>query len=57
MCLFLWGMRPWFFYLASGLSILGAIEELIIIALLPEWTANVRGLYWVLQRRKNALAQ
>jgi len=52
MSLFLWGMQPWLLYVAAGLSILGTIEELIIIALLPEWAANVQGLYWVLQRRE-----
>lgn len=52
MSLFLWGLQPWLLYLAAGLSILGNIEELMIILLLPRWTSNVRGLYWVLQLRK-----
>lgn len=49
--LFLWGLQPWLLYAAATLSILGNLEELIIIALLPEWTSDVRGLYWVLQKR------
>ncbi len=38
--------------LLAGLSILGKLEELIIIALLPNRTSDVRGLYWVLERRE-----
>lgn len=52
MSLFLWGLQPWLFYVASAFNILGNVESLIIMALLPEWTPNVRGLYWVLQQRK-----
>jgi CDP-diacylglycerol--glycerol-3-phosphate 3-phosphatidyltransferase len=52
MSMFLWGVQPWLLYLAAGLSIAGSIEELIIIALLPEWTANVRGLYFVIRQRR-----
>lgn len=51
MSLFLWGVQPSLLFFAAGLSILGTIEELVIIALLPEWTANVRGLFWVLRER------
>lgn len=49
MSLFLWGLQPWLLYLAAALSIIGTIEELIIIAVLPTWTTDVRGLYWVLK--------
>ncbi len=52
MSLFLWGLQPWLLYVASALNILGNVESLIIMALLPEWTSDVRGLYWVLQKRK-----
>ncbi len=34
------------------LALLGSIEELIIVALLPTWTSDVRGLYWVLERQR-----
>jgi CDP-diacylglycerol--glycerol-3-phosphate 3-phosphatidyltransferase len=50
--LFLWGLQPWLLYVASALNMLGNVESLIIMALLPEWTSDVRGLYWVLQQRK-----
>jgi len=50
--LFLWGLQPWLLYVASALNMLGNVESLIIMALLPEWTSDLRGLYWVLQQRK-----
>ena len=52
MSLFLWGLHPWLLYVASAFNMLGNVESLIIMALLPEWTSDVRGLYWVLQQRK-----
>ncbi|MEE8220645.1 MAG: CDP-alcohol phosphatidyltransferase family protein [Woeseiaceae bacterium] len=52
MSLFLWGLHPWLLYVASAFNMLGNVEALIIMALLPEWTSDVRGLYWVLQQRK-----
>ena len=52
MSLFLWGLQPWLLYVASAFNMLGNVESLIIMALLPEWTSDVRGLYWVLQQRK-----
>jgi phosphatidylglycerophosphate synthase len=49
MSLFFLGVQPWMLYLAASVSILGSIEELVIILLLPTWTTNVPGLYWVLR--------
>jgi phosphatidylglycerophosphate synthase len=34
------------FYLASALTIIELIEEIILIYLLPQWEVDVRGLYW-----------
>jgi phosphatidylglycerophosphate synthase len=45
--LFLFGFVPWMLYLAAGASIIASLEELALIALLPKWRANVRGLWWV----------
>lgn len=45
--LFFWGYAGWIFYGAMGLSILASSEELVILYLLPEWTPDVRGLYWI----------
>ncbi len=39
------------FYLAGVLTSVQLIEEIILIILLPEWKANVSGLYWVLRDR------
>jgi len=33
------------------LLVLSTGEEFVLLWLLPEWTADVGGLYWVLQRR------
>lgn len=39
------------FYLASIITILDLIEEIILVLLLKEWRANVRGIYWVMRER------
>jgi phosphatidylglycerophosphate synthase len=51
MSLFLWGYAPWLLYATTVLSLLAYSEELVLLFLLPEWTANVRGIYWVISRR------
>lgn len=56
MSLFLWGLQPWLLYFAAALSILGNLEELAIIALLPKWEPDVRGLYCVLKQRQAGAA-
>jgi CDP-diacylglycerol--glycerol-3-phosphate 3-phosphatidyltransferase len=50
--LFLFGFEPWLLYLAAGTSIVASIEELVLLKLLPEWRADVRGLWWVLRERR-----
>ena len=47
--LFLFGFEPWMLHVAAGASILASLEELLLIALLPRWRADVRGLWWVLR--------
>jgi CDP-diacylglycerol--glycerol-3-phosphate 3-phosphatidyltransferase len=47
--LFLFGFNPWLFYLAAIVSILGNIEEIVLLWLIPQWRADVRGLWWVLR--------
>jgi|SRR5215471_6716084 len=49
--IFFWGNRPWLFYVMWIMSCLGQAEEWVILALVPEWTHDVRGLYWVLKAR------
>jgi len=47
--LFLFGFEPWLLYLAAGMSIVASLEELALLAVLPKWRADVRGLWWVLR--------
>lgn len=47
--LFLFGFQPWLLYVAAGASIASSLEELAILAVLREWKADVRGLWWVLR--------
>jgi phosphatidylglycerophosphate synthase len=49
--LFLWGLQPWLLWAAVSLCVISHLEEFILMALLPTWTPNVRGLYWVLRKR------
>jgi CDP-diacylglycerol--glycerol-3-phosphate 3-phosphatidyltransferase len=53
---FLFGFQPWLFYLAVGVSVIGNCEELVLLAFLPTWRANVRGLWWVLRERRVVMA-
>jgi len=41
------------FYIAVVLLIIDAIEESILVFLLPDWVNDVKGLYWVLKKRKS----
>jgi hypothetical protein len=34
-------------HLAVGASILARLEEIALVARLPQWRADVRGLWWV----------
>jgi phosphatidylglycerophosphate synthase len=52
MSLFLFGYVAWVFYPMIVLTVLAYSEELGLLFLLPEWTADVRGIYWVLARRR-----
>jgi phosphatidylglycerophosphate synthase len=49
--LFLWGFLPWLLWAAVGLCVISHIEEFMLMALLPTWTPNARGLYWILRKR------
>jgi cardiolipin synthase len=51
---FVAGYLAWYFYLAFGFSILAYLEGLVITLLSKEPRSNVRGLYWVLQQRREA---
>ncbi len=51
--LFIFGFQPWLFYLAIIVSVSSNIEEFFLLALLPEWRSDVRGLWWVLRERRS----
>ena len=51
--LFFWGSETWLFYVMWIVSCVGQVEEYALIALLPTWTHDVRGLYWVLKARRH----
>lgn len=40
------------FYAAAGITLLELLEEIVITSILPDWRTNVKGLYWVLKRKK-----
>ena len=42
------------FYAAAITTILELIEEIILVKLLPDWETNVKGIYWVLKKKKEA---
>lgn len=41
------------FYVAASVTAIELIEEIILIFLLPQWETNVKGVYWVLKKRKS----
>jgi len=49
MSLFLWGFIGWIFAIMVTVTLAAYAEELILVAILPEWKSDVRGLYWVLR--------
>ena len=41
-------------YLAVAVSVLANLEGIAMIALLPEWRPDVRGLVWLLRERRRS---
>lgn len=41
------------FYAAVFITVLELIEEIILVNLLPNWETNVKGIYWVLKKKKS----
>jgi len=39
------------FYIMAGITILDLAEEILLVVVLPQWEANVKGLYWVYKRK------
>ena len=50
MSLLFWGYQPALFVVMIALSTASLVEEHILLWIVPSWTADVRGLYWVLSR-------
>ncbi len=42
---------PWLFFLTILLLIIDAIEESILVFLLPEWKTDVKGIWWVWKKK------
>lgn len=42
------------FYLAAVVTGIELLEEIILVVLLSQWEANVKGLFWVLKRQKHS---
>lgn len=40
------------FYTAAMVTIVELTEEIILVRLLPNWETNVKGIYWVLKKKK-----
>jgi phosphatidylglycerophosphate synthase len=53
--LFAFDFVPWLFYAAAVLSLLSTAEELLLLWKLPQWRADVRGLWWVLREQNSDL--
>lgn len=45
--LFLFGHWDWLLWLAATASLLASAEELCLLALLPQWRADVKGVWWL----------
>ena len=39
----------WLFYIAAVATIVDLIEEIILVWMLPKWTANVKGIFWIMR--------
>jgi CDP-diacylglycerol--glycerol-3-phosphate 3-phosphatidyltransferase len=39
------------FYIAFGTTVIDLVEEIILVMILPQWEANVKGLYWVMKKK------
>jgi phosphatidylglycerophosphate synthase len=53
LCLFFFDYFPWLFYASVIMGVLGSVEEIVILYLLDKSKMNVKGIYWILKKRKN----
>ena len=45
--LFIWGHWQPLLVLAAAVSIFASLEEMVLLALLPEWRSDVPGVWWL----------
>ena len=43
------------FYAMACMTILDLVEEIVIVLILHQWEANVKGLYWVIKRKRKSI--
>jgi CDP-diacylglycerol--glycerol-3-phosphate 3-phosphatidyltransferase len=43
---------PVFFFITMSILLVDAIEESVLVFMLPEWKNDVKGIWWVLKNRK-----
>lgn len=55
--LFLFGHWDWLLWLAATASLLASAEELCLLALLPRWRADVKGIWWLVREAKPGRSQ
>lgn len=41
------------FYVTVAVTAIELVEEIIMVQLLPQWEANVKGLYWVIRKKQS----
>ncbi len=44
------------FYVAAAMTCLELFEEIIMVAILPKWRSDVRGLYWAMKLRSESVS-
>lgn len=42
---------PWLFYLTVAILVIDAIEESILVFLIPEWKNDVKGIFWLSKKK------
>lgn len=43
----------WLFYIAAVATVADLLEEIILVWILPKWTANVKGIFWIMRDKRS----
>ena len=43
----------WLFYIAAVATVADLLEEIILVWILPKWTANAKGIFWIMRDRRS----